>query len=594
MILYQSDNFQWDLTAYGVSLNEENDIFTDSINKNYSLPFTIKANADLLIKLGLPTLENITSIDFKEKGRLVLPHKHYEATLFLGEIFEDNIECQINFGDAELAVYSTKLKDLPWPTQLAGNLADFAADKITQAWPATAYNFPMVYAPEIASDSNYDLFEGFVNNYADGAFLENEIDTSGEENVYINRNVLAPFPYVLEILKFGFKTAGKSVVGEVFQHPDLKRLLYMPQNYLERLDGSQYLKFSFSTRTNVMPDADGNLYNIYTREFVPEASGTYDLKFNINLDPVLASLFNLSIFRKNALSNELTLVQNWLSRNNRVQLDETVTIEVTPADEMDPIVVELTLKHTDRNIADFNTFEISFSDGQLNIFPTFFTLSDFVPDMTFGEFVNLLKNWWNIEVVPGEKTVAINFLQTSIFTRAVRDHSHLETSKTKRQRNTNRFYKLLYANTEKIFYNKDGQIFSDLDADVSDEITIEMKVQPAVVESNKYVVTAVMPEESSDLDFCLYDGLQAGKPTCPISIATKLSLQNVFKNWWENWLNFRVNSYSFKDSFECSPFEIINIEELSKKYNELHIIKKINRKIKSEKIMQVDVESETF
>lgn len=594
MIVFQSENFQLDLQAYGVSLNEENDIFTDTINKSFSLPFLVKADAEILEKLDLPSLENIRNVNTKIKGRLLLTATHYEATCFLGEITGDYIECKITFGDAEIGIYATKLKDLPWPVQLAGNLVEFAEEVIDKAWPETAYNFPMVYKPQIAEDSNYELFEGFVNHWKEGAFLENEVDTSGEEDVYINRNVLAPFPYFLEILKFGFKTAGKAVVGEIFQNEDLKRLLYIPEKYLERMDGSQYLSFQFSTRTSIETAQNGEILNVYTQEFTPEEQGAYELKFNLNLDPVLASFFHLAIYRKNALSEELTLIQGYLSFDNRVQLDEKLTIEVTPLDELDPIVVILKLRYNDRDISDFNNFEISFSDGQLNIFPTFFTLADFMPDMTFGEYVNALKNWWNIEVVMGEKTVSINFLQTNIFNRPVRDHEHLEVPKPKRLSNTNRFYKLHYANDEKVFFTKDGQIYSDLDDEGSDIIEIEMNCQPAVVESNKHVITAVAPEDPSDMDFCLYDGPQSGVPTCALSVARNMSLQNVFDNWWQSWLNFRVNSYTYKDSFECSPHQIIKIEELSRKYNELHIIKKIQRKIKSEKIMQVDVESETF
>jgi len=593
MIFFQSDRFQLDLTKFGVSLTEENDIFTDSINKSYSLPFSIKADADILEKLGLPTLENVVNIALQEKGRIVLPNAHYPATLFLGEVYKNNIETKITFGSSDLPIYDVPLKDLPWPIQLAGNVLEFAEDFLDKSWPEVGYNFPMVYKPSISKESGYELFAGFINHYAGGEFLENYVDESGEEDVYVNQNVMAPFPYFLEILKFGFKCAGKNAVGEVFQHPDLKRALYIPQNFLERMDGSEFLEFSFGNRTSVEIE-NNRVFNIYEKEFIPESDGTYELEFNLNLDPVLAEYFQLGIYRKNALSNELTLLQGYTSFYNRVQLEEKLSIEVTPADELDPILVKLKLFYTDRNIADYNNFEIAFSDGQLNIFPTYFTLSDFVPNMSFGEFVNMLENWWNIEIDVQNNVAVCSFLQNSIFKKPVRDHEHLETNEKKRTSNTNRFYTLMYANDERIFYTKDGQIFSNLDNEGLEKIEIEMNCQPAVVESNKSIITAVAPEEASDLDFCLYDGLQSGKPLCPVSLSRKLSLQNVFENWWQTWLRLRVNGYTFNDEFECSPHEIIKIEELSRKYNELHIIKKINRKIKSEKLMQVDVESETF
>ena len=591
MIQFQGDKFQLDLTSYGVTLNEENDIFTDSINKNYSLPFTIMADTEILEKLGLPTLENIRNVDVVYPGNILLANGFLPAKLFLGEVWKNNIEANITFGAAELAIYATKIKDLPWPTQLAPNILTFAKSILNKSWPEVGFNFPMVYKPSIAKNSNYEGFKGFINNYSSGNFLANYVDESGEEDVYVNQNVMAPFPYLLEILRFGFKTAGKTLVGEVLQNEDLKKAVYIPQNYLERMDGSQYLAFSFDFRTSI----DTVLgYNIYEQQLVPESVGVYDVSLKVNLDPVLADYFRLYIYRKDALSQQLRLVQLFQSEDNRVQLDEKIPVEVSPADALDPIVIIMKLRYTDRNISEFNNFEISFSNGLLNVFPTLFTLSDFVPEMTFGEYVNMLKNWWNIEIDIQERVAVASFLENSIFNKNIRNHEHLETPATKRTSNANRFYKLHYANDERIFFTKKGQIFSDLDDEGSDIIEINMNCQPAVVEMNKNILTAVAPEKESDLDFCVYDGIQNDRPTCPISLSRKLSLQQVFENWWKTWLIFRVNSYSYKDTFDCSPHEIIQKEELSRKYNELHIIKKLTRKFKNENVMTVDIESETF
>ncbi len=593
MMVFQSNKFSIDLSSFGITLNEENDIFTDSINKSYSLPFTISADAEILEKLDLPTLENIINVNSSVKGKIILPNKYYEATLFLGEVFKKNIEAKITFGDEDLPIYAVKLKDLPWPAQLAGNLTEFAKTVASKSWPSTAYNFPMVYDPSISKNGGYDAFLGFVNNYKDGSYIENYVDNSGEEDVYVNQNVLAPFPYLLEILRFGYKTAGKKAVGEIFQHEDLKKAVYIPKNFLEKMNGSQYLSFSFATRSSVI-EIFGKLFNVYRQELTPENVGVFEVSIKLNFDPVLADQFRLWICRKNALSSELTYLQEFQSAHNRVQLDEKHPVEVTADDLLDPIVILMYLPYTDRDISDLNNFEIEFADGQLNVFPTNFTLSDFVPEMTFGEYVNLLKNWWNFEINMQERAVVINFVESNMLNKPIRDHEHLETNGKKRTSNNNRFYKLSYDKSGEVFYTKDGQIFSDLDKEGLDVIEIKMDCQNAVVEMNKGILTAVAREERSSLDFCLYDGFQNNLPVCPISLAPKLSIQQVFANWWQNWLRFRVNSYSFKDSFDCSPNEIIDIKELSRKYNELHIIKKLNRKIKSEKIMQVDVESETF
>ncbi|SDS11473.1 hypothetical protein SAMN04487764_1488 [Gillisia sp. Hel1_33_143] len=595
MIIFQTATFQYDLSNTGISLAEQNDIFNDDIDRNYTLPFAIKGDAELLTKLGIPTLENISDLDTKITGRLIVGDNHYPATLFLGQITGKIIECNITFGEENISTYDTDLKDLPWPVNVAADILTFARSKSQSNWPYSAFAFPMIYRPEISKETNYDLFEGFVNNYSNGAYLGNEVDTSGPEPVYINRNVLAPCPYLLEILKFGFKTAGKKVIGDIFKDEVLKKAVYIPQNYLEKFRGSEYVNFSFGMPTSTEVVFNRIVYGIYEKKITPLSQGTYEIDYNINLDPVLARYFEFTIFREDSLSQERTILFQALSKDNRVTLDEKFSVNVEELDNFSPIIIQLKILQTNQSITDFNNFEYSFKGGQLNEFPSVFTLSNFMPDQTFGEFVNEMKNWLNLDITPNERYVEINFTQDSILKKPSVDHSHLEDPDKKITHNSNRFYKLSYANKEQVFYNKNGQVYSDIDEEGNETVEIKMDVQPLAVERNKNITTAVYPSKKSKIDFSVYDGFDANNlPTCSASLSKTLSLDNVTKDRWKTWIYFRINSKTFKENFECSVFENISIAALSKKYNELHIIKKLTRKILSEKRMKVDVESETF
>lgn len=595
MIKLQAPDFEIDLSTYGVSLKEESNLFTDNIYKSYSLPFSIKADALLLMKLNLPTLENIYDLETTIKCRLVLDDIHFPATWYLGEVHGDIIECTLTYGDAELPVYDVPLRDLPWPKIINLNVANFANTYISQSWPAVAFNFPMVYRPEIKEESNYELFEGFLNNHNGSTFLINEEDNSGAEPVFINRNVLAPFPYLLEILKFGYKQAGLQVFGEIFEHEILKKALYVPDGFLEKFKGDQYETFSFTTPTETDTTFLGT-YGVYTKTYVPEAIGTYEIAFNLDLDPVLARVFELRITRRDALSNDIIeTIYSASSMSNRVTIEEKININITDASQYDPIEIQLYLMHTTESIAAYNNFEYSFKGGRLNEFPDVFSLAAFVPDMTFGEYVNLVKNWLNLDIDVQDRFVDINFTQKTILQKEVDDHSHLELPEPPFQYNSNRFYKLHYANGEKVFFNRTGQVYSDLDDDNENVIKIEMPVQPLVVERIKNITTAIFPKNKSKLDFCLYDGEDvAGRPTCNPAIARKLNLQPVVDDHWKEWLGYRVRSKTYKENFECSVHEGFSINRLSFKYNELHVLKKISKKFINEKLMKVELESETF
>lgn len=593
MIYLQNQYWKIDLSGKGVDFREESSLFSDDINKSYSLPFNIEGDNDLIRKLGLPTSNNIQKVNTNVKCRLVMPNRSYPARLHIGVIKNSNIECVITYGPAEITVLDTKLKNLPWPKIITSNLSQYAKDTITKSWPETAFNFPMLYYPDIGKDDTYEYFKGFINNYEAGTFKENYVDQSGGENKYINQNLMTPFPYLLEILRFGFSIENKQVIGQLFENKVLKQTVYIPENYLEKFKGSDYQSFSFTNNTIV--DASGSVnLNIYRREINLNDIGNYKVNFKLNIPPNYASIFYLKIAKIDVLSQEENIIQEYDSRNTRVQLEEELSIEVENFSQYDTVLIEMHLQQTDANISKYNNFEFSKSDGKLSVFPNVFSLSNFMPDMTFGEYLNQLKNWLNLDIKIRENYVKIDFAQEVFRSIQQRDHSHLEVPNPDRKINLGRFFELNYANGKQVFYDRNGQVFSDLSNDSDDAQKIEMDVQPLKVESNKNIITAVFPKNKSKIDFAVYTGIIDGKPRFDRLATQELSLQNVLNKFWKKWLYFRVYSESFKESFDCSTYEQINIEENSFKYNQLHLMKKIKKKYKSEKTIEVEIETETL
>lgn len=594
MIIFKTDKIELDLSAYGVNLNEESSIFTDSLYKSFSLPFTIEADQDILMKLGLPNLDNISGTESKVKGKLILPDRYYNATLYIGDIVGDSVECDLSFGDEELAVYDLELKDLPWPIILTPDIISYANGVAAKSWPEVPCNFPMIYRPGIAEEKDYEKFQGFMNNYWSGSYKENTTTQDTEGNtIYHNINVLSPHVYLLEILRFIYALEGKTISGPAVDNALLRKTVYIPEKWLEKFRGSEFQTFSFSTPDEVVTE-NGIEYGIYKRQFTANNEGTYDLKFNINLDPARASSFDLKVYQQDANTSEITTLYTARSTGNRVKLEEELKINIENGMQFDYIKIELKLPYNAESISTSNQFELSFKDGRLNEFPSYFSLSDFMPDMTAAEYVNELKNWLNLDITIGDADVHIDFTQDSILNWPRDPHEHLEIPKPVKKSNSTRFYKLSYANNERIYYNRNGQIYSDLDEEGDDVIEIDMDVQPAVVEQNEGVITAVYPENNSSIDFCVYDGIQNNFPIVSAALTREMMLQAVADRHWFIWLRYRVNSKTFKESFECSIYETIALKRLSYKYHELHIIRKLSKKYLSEKRMRVEVESETL
>lgn len=149
----------------------------------------------------------------------------------------------------------------------------------------------MVYAPKIADGDDYEDFLGFMNNYTGTQFVENVTQEVTPDIFYRNYNVMTPFPYLLEILRFGFSLEGKTIGGPAVDNALLRKVLFMPDTYLERFKGSQFQSFSFAIPDEVIRSNMRNVA-IYRRQFTAEFEGTYDLKFNLNLDPVTAQFLS--------------------------------------------------------------------------------------------------------------------------------------------------------------------------------------------------------------------------------------------------------------------------------------------------------------
>ena len=151
---------------------------------------------------------------------------------------------------------------------------------INQTWPAVNFNFPQVITDKFDTDTDqWAYFEGIVNNYVSGAFLENEYDDI--EDVQINRNIIQPLPYLLHILKKGFEDVGKNLVGEILDDVYFKKAtIYALSEF--------YYKFNTDSSTHaVTTDQYDELVNSnqanYSLSIPLPSPGRYKIAGNVYL-----------------------------------------------------------------------------------------------------------------------------------------------------------------------------------------------------------------------------------------------------------------------------------------------------------------------
>jgi hypothetical protein len=589
MIVFQSDLFRIDLSKYNVSLKEKSSLFSDNIYQSYSLPFVVPEASEIIKKLGLPTLNNIINLKTSISGRLLFFDKFYSCKFYIQSYKSDNLNCKFTFGDNKPDGFDAELKNLGWENISNINFNDHAVSLISKSWPETSHQFPLIHDAKIQEEDNYEKFLGFINNYdqLSGSFLSNqflnEVDDDGDTvSVLYNRNVMMPCVYLAEILQKGYKLAGKEVLGEFINHETIKKIIYKPDTFLEKFYDTQFETFIFSNPESVNPE--GGTDNYYLTTFDPQEVGSYELYLKFNLPRSIASSFDLKVTVDDVLFKEYS------SSLSRVILNEKLKINIEGITSTTKVKVELFIPFTTINIEDYNTIQFSFAEGDLNLFPRLYNLGEFMPDMKFGEFVNFIKNWFNLDIKTFDNYVIIDFLENNITRRRKRDHEHLKVNDAEFSTNENKVYKLQYDNDQKVIVNKQGQIYNEIDIDVNKIVEIKVEASALVSEFKRRILTAVASENESKFDFMYYDGLTANR--VPSSAA--LSTQNVYDLFWKKWLRTRINSKTVKESFRCSAFETFDKDEILKKYNEFIFPKEINIKYLNSETVEVSIEGETL
>jgi hypothetical protein len=593
MIIFQAPDWQYDLTDHNIGFNEPNDYFSDKITKNVSFPFNVKLHEELAEKLGLVNIDNVSSYKSKIYGYLIMDRNFYDAYIAINEIKGDKAELTLFYGKETLKVFDKKLSDLPFPVINAlSGLPAFAKSQITKSWPEATHNFVKVFRPGLKQNSNYEYFEKFVNNYINTAgtwaFPENTIDVIDGQNVSVNRNIMCPFPYLMEILRVGFASEGLELKGDFVNDTLNQKIIHIPKNFFEQLAVSQFENYSFTTQTS-QTTVNGQTINVYQHIHTPTNEGSFTIKFKINLSDAMAKYFKLTI-----VQNNVTLYEAF-SQNNEVIIDKTVDINIVNTTVFNDIVVKLELTAQNVSIANFNSFSYEYKEGQLNVFPSAYSLSSFMPNIIFRELINRLKSWKNLKFDYTNNAVYINYLETALGQFNFNDISHLQSPEPTRLLNKNNLFKLTYPNGDKVLVNKNGQTYSESEF-VDEEIEqMEIKVLPLSVKSNNDTITAVYPEDEEDLMFCLYNG-----PVNDDNLATdnilnrKLDLQHIYNENWKRWLKFRANSESYKTSFYMHITEDLNIKEGVFKHNKNHLITNVLKKRVHDEYWKIDLETETF
>jgi hypothetical protein len=581
MIIFYGDTFKLNVTDLNIKYIEESSFFYDAFYKNYTPPFNMPLDEETSLKLGLIDVDNVSSYTIKHEGKLFIDTVFYDAYLLI-ESENEYIEGSFYYGKENLPLLETPLSELPFPTiDNYLNIRLLASDYVDKSWPEVSCNFPMVFDDDFSATTNYKEFEGIVNNFDGSTFVTNNLDAEG--NV-VNKNILVPFPYIMEILKVGFNSAGKQITGAFVNKKENEHLLLDTKQHLETFSSTTSEAFQFSHITDQFFEGS-TLISEYEKNIAISAIGNYKINTSLNL-PGDIILHSFKILQDDVIIFE--------TKTKTIQ-EETV-INKTEAAGAYSIKIVMQLVNSSPDVSSYNNFYFEKSEGKLNVFKDVFSLAEFMPDMTFGGFLQKLKNWLNLKVELYANYVVIDYVEDLFSLIDFKDETAFEVPFPARQFNQIKRYKITTENPDnEIYVGKDGLSSTIDDIREEDIKTIDTGVSLYEVEERNGIFAALRNEDA-DFGIILYNGKDAANYA--ISVASvdgfTFSLQEIYTYYWKKWLYFRLNSETYTDKFTAHSLEEFNILVGRYKYNKKHIIKKITRQRVSEEEYLLEIESETL
>jgi hypothetical protein len=593
-------NFEIDLSTTEITLTDENHWFSDVFFTKYSFPFFQEWTDELQI-----AFENL--IDYNSKENTI----EFEVIYVFNNVMEKGIltieeqilglNMQLKYGIEEFPNFNKKLSEIGLQSITVADIYAHAKVVIGQTWPAVNYNFPQIHTDKIDTTiAMWTFFQKILNNYKLGDFVTNTV----VDTVPHNRNLMQPLPYFLHIMTQGFAQAGYTLKGDVLEIPTLKKkLLYTETNYHEILD---QVNINTSIMGSEKTFSSGNRADFLKTILLPQG-GKYQVTGTINIYGRWKEYARATLkYRGKTIWTNHKYEKRHHS-GYMYSYDVDVIFDTINDGAAHNLIFESSQFNKNENlICDFSTTSLFLYNASGAAIPNVVNnntvdLSRLVPDATFGSFVTVIKNWYNLDIDLRGKEIWMNFIEKEINYNNPFDLSDFETIPT-RTYNKGASFLLKFAdagdeknNHPEMFFNADG--FSNNSIPKDDKTTeIQIQAFPLPNAFRNGVQTAYAIESVKNKVYAvMYDGLNAAGLNLTDEPAPMM-LPEVVDIYYKNWFDFRLASVPFKWSFTAFTESLNGLTAKRKifAFSRYHLIKTISKRQISKDLFDVEVESYTL
>jgi hypothetical protein len=602
--------FELDLSPFKISDTEENNWFSDSFFTKYSFPFGVDLTDDLDVAFDFISFYNSNPQTYYEL--LYVHNDKIETAIFEIESHQDKLSCTTRFGYEQLPSFDKKLSELSldkFDLPSGTTIYQHAESLITKKWPEVNYNFPQIHIDKYDStDVLWNGFEGIINNRVDGVFLTNTVDTV--EDVTYNRNVMQPLPYWIHLLQRGMIDDGYTLSGKILDDPRLQKAClfgdvdyYGKPTFQEAITILQMSEDAVETNYNNSKQTHAKKYYYHTALAV---AGKYNISGTVKA--MRRSNFNAYFFlkyRTQVLFSFYATSTTFFNGSSLRSFDIDVSFETIADLNPNDITIESYQEYTEKEaIIELSILCVRLNDTTGVAIPTVSNenkvdLTRAVPNITFLDFIKVVKNWFNYDLNVIGKLAIMNPIEEEIDYQHTEDLQFTEVKRPYRKFNQGTSYLLKFSEMDNkdfsylpVFHSKETVVNSNY---VTNEktTTIEITALPLPLLTRNSVQTAYALENNDAKVFLVpYDGLYNGNNLAqPIE---EYLLPSIHLQYWKKWFNFRINSHSFTWGFSAWNEEISNLKAKTKifAYKKFHIIKTINKTEIAPHLYTVEIETE--
>lgn len=597
-----------DLSKQKFSIQENNAKVSDSQFTKIIFPFSLPISEEILNSIGDIVSHTAKDVETVIDCKLEHEGKVYDAVF---EILGNEgfyADAQIDYGFDELPNWNKKLSELPLENFKVPDIHTFATSIIPKKYPEVNFNFPRIYNKKYDPTTEvWDAFDGFLNDMKPDMteMRRNYIDAGG--NIF-NVNIIHPMPYIIYVLKTGFRDAGFELKGDILTDSDLYyRTLYSGTDYFT---SKQQRRFDFNIKASqadeLLLETGPDDYAIYERHITLEKTGSYKIAGMIKFWKAKKMFANYQI--------SLNGQKLWQKRTNSSRADYMLDIPINfefAVNQENSVLTFFAKKQyhpdwdfqladllvTSSVLEDISNAELGDDSGLVTNLNEV-NLKNAVPEITFGDLVNKICNWFNYAMIPSDKTIYMKKLTNEKFFEP-KDFRKYEARKPKRVNKRNVSYLLKFPELDRkvdsVFYDAQGFKLNGEEIADTKVIDIDGYALPVYMpKPNSHSTAVVQTDSTTMLQLVYYDGLTDG--TNNAKNPAGCHVPELFYKNWENWLKRRLECYEYTWKFIIPIEEMANysINDYLFCYDNIHLIKTLNKDKVSETTYEVEIITETI